>query len=123
MPSWEDSPATPTSSVSPTPRSPMNKRTVALMLLVAVSVCAAPASAKLGPNPTNRRLATELLRILQAKDYKALRAFLSPAFLLQRQDGTFLTKQQYLDKPAVVLSYKATDIHGTRTGDVRVVRF
>jgi Domain of unknown function (DUF4440) len=53
----------------------------------------------------------------------ALKAFLSPAFLLQRSDGTFLNKEQYLANPSVVDSYRVTNVHGTRTGDVRVVRY
>lgn len=51
------------------------------------------------------------------------KAFLSPAFLLQRSDGTFLTKDEYLANPSVVDSFKISEVHGTRTGDVRVVRY
>lgn len=100
----------------------MRMRTVALTI-VAVLTLAAPASAKLGPNPTNRKLAAEFLRLLQAKDTAGLKAFLSPAFLLQRSDGTFLNKDQYLANPSVVDSFKISEVHGTRTGDVRVVRY
>src|SRR3954454_7219201 len=99
----------------------MRKTTLAVLTLFAL--VAAPAAAKLGPNPTNRQLATEFLRILHAKDTKALKAWLSPAFLLQRADGSWLTKAEYLKNPAVIESYKVTDIHGTRTGDVRVLRY
>jgi hypothetical protein len=99
----------------------MRKLTTLVIAIFAVS--AAPAAAKLGPNPSNRALASELVRILHVKDYKALKAFLSPAFLIQRADGSWLTKEQYLEKPAIIESYKVTDVHGTRTGDVRVVRF
>jgi hypothetical protein len=99
----------------------MRKTTLLLIAIFAVS--AAPAAAKLGPNPTNRQLATELIKILHEKDTKALKAFLSPAFLIQRADGSWLTKEQYLEKPAVIESYEITDIHGTREGNVRVVRY
>src|SRR3954447_4907233 len=101
----------------------MRKTTLAVLTLFAL--VAAPAAAKLGPNPTNRQLATEFLKVLHAKDYKALKAWLSPAFLLQRADGSWLTKAEYLKNPAVIESYKVTDIHGTRTrtGDVRVLRY
>src|SRR4051812_17718629 len=110
---------------SPTPRHggpPMTKRPIALALAGTLAL-AAPAGAKLGPNPSNAKLAGEFLRLLKAKDMPGLRAFLSPAFLLQRADGTFLTKQQYLANPSEVDSYKVSDVHGTRTGDVRVVRY
>lgn len=101
----------------------MSKRAIALTMLVLSLLVAAPASAKLGPNPSNRQLASEFLRLLQAKDMPGLRAFLSPAFILQRADGTFLTKKQYLADPSQVTSFKVTDVHGTRTGDVRVIRY
>ncbi|MFL5844414.1 MAG: nuclear transport factor 2 family protein [Solirubrobacteraceae bacterium] len=94
-----------------------------LLVAVLVLAFAAPAAAKLGPNPSNKRLASEFLRLLHDKDTKGLEAFLSPAFLLQRPDGTWLTKEQYLAAPAVIESYTVTDVHGTRTGDVRVIRY
>ena len=102
----------------------MTPRLHLLATLVAVSLAGtAPAAARLGPNPTNRQLASEIFRLLKAKDMAGLRAFLSPAFLLQRADGSWMTREQYLKNPAVIESYKVTDIHGTRTGDVRVLRY
>jgi hypothetical protein len=99
----------------------MRRATVLLIAVLAVS--AASAAAKLGPNPSDKRLASEFLRLLHVKDMRGLRAFLSPALLLQRPDGTWLTKQQYLAAPATIESYTVTDVHGTRTGDVRVIRY
>lgn len=100
------------------------KRIVGLLTVLALSAAAAaPAAAKLGPNPTDRQLATEFLRLLKARDMPGLKAFLSPAFLLQRPDGSWLTKSQYLANPSQVSAYRVTDVHGTRTGDVRVVRY
>jgi hypothetical protein len=52
-----------------------------------------------------------------------LRAFLSPAFLIQRADGSWLTKAQSLEAPAKIESYTVSEVHGTRTGDTRVVRY
>lgn len=101
----------------------MRLRTIALLLVSAMGVTAAPATAKLGPNPSDKKLASEFLRVLQSEDAKALKAWLSPAFLLQRPDGTFLTKRQYLENPSKVESFKVTEVVGTRTGNVRVVRY
>jgi hypothetical protein len=98
-------------------------RKLTLLLVAAFAVSASPAAAKLGPNPSDKRLASEFLRLLHAKDTAGLKSFLSPAFLLQRPDGTWLTKSQYLASPAVIESYTVTDVHGTRTGDVRVIRY
>jgi hypothetical protein len=68
-------------------------------------------------------LASEFLRILEAKDQTALARFLAPQFVLQRPDGTYLTRDQYLRNPARVDDFTLTDVAGTRTGDVRVIRY
>lgn len=98
-------------------------RKLPLLLIAILALSAAPAAAKLGPNPSDKRLASEFLQLLQDENTAGLKAFLSPAFLLQRHDGTWLTKAQYLEKPATVESYTVTDVHGTRTGNVRVIRY
>jgi hypothetical protein len=98
-------------------------RKATLFLLTVLAVSAAPAVAKLGPNPSDKRLATEFLRLLHTDDTAGLKAFLSPALLLQRADGTWLTKPEYLANPAHIESYSISDVHGTRSGGVRVVRY
>ncbi|MCW2989965.1 MAG: hypothetical protein JWM73_559 [Solirubrobacterales bacterium] len=98
-------------------------RKLTLLLVAAFAISAAPAAAKLGPNPSDRKLATEFLRLLHTDDTAGLRAFLSPQLLLQRADGTWLTKKQYLANPAHIESYSVSDVHGTRSGGVRVVRY
>lgn len=92
---------------------------------LATALLAAPtaAQAALPGNPSDHKLASEFLRLLQAEDRPELRAFLDPAFLLQRPDGTWLTKRQYLKDPAVIERYDVSDVHGTRTGAVRVIRY
>jgi hypothetical protein len=94
-----------------------------LLVLAAVLATAAPAQAALRGNPSDKRLASEFLRLLHAEDTAGLRAFLSPAFLIQRADGSWLTKAQYLEAPAKIESYTVSEVHGTRTGDTRVVRY
>jgi hypothetical protein len=74
-------------------------------------------------NVSDTVLASEFLRILEAKDQTALARFLSADFLLQRPDGTYLTRDQYLLNPARVDQFNVTDVVGTRTGNVRVVRY
>jgi hypothetical protein len=81
------------------------------------------AQAALRGNPSDQRLASELLRLLQAKDHAGLEGFLNPAFLLQRPDGTWATREQYLANPAVIEHYAVSEIHGTRTRAVRVIRY
>jgi hypothetical protein len=87
-------------------------------------VAAAPrAHAKLGPKATDTQLANEFLRLLKATDAKGLAKFLDPAFLLQRADGTYIRKAEYLRNPAVVNDYTVSNVFGTRHGNVRVVRY
>lgn len=104
----------------------MRLRALSLGLLLTLLV-ALPASAKttppVGRNPTYTRLASQFLLILENKDQAGLEAFLSPAFLLQRPDGTWLTKAQYLKAPSVVAGFRVTNVHGTTTGDVKVIRY
>ncbi|HEY8582374.1 MAG TPA: nuclear transport factor 2 family protein [Capillimicrobium sp.] len=96
----------------------------ALGALAGAALIAAPAAqAALPGNPSNQRLASEFLRLLQAEDRVGLDAFLNPAFLLQRPDGTWMTKREYLADPATIESYTVSDVHGTRTRDVRVIRY
>jgi hypothetical protein len=72
---------------------------------------------------SDERLAAEFLRINQAGDATALERFLAPAFLIQRSDGTYLTKEQYLTRPSKIDAFELSDIHGTRSGRVRVIRY
>jgi len=74
-------------------------------------------------NPTNKRLASEFLRLLKAEDKPGLKRFLDPAFLLQRADGEYLTKPQYLADPSKVEDFRIRGVVGKRAGKVRVIRF
>jgi len=106
-----------------------------LLAVVAAAVltgaAAAPASARTPPSSpamahrhvSDMRLASEFLRINQAADATALERFLAPEFLIQRSDGTFLTKAQYLTRPSKIDAYALSAVYGTQTGDVRVIRY
>ncbi|MGK2933326.1 MAG: nuclear transport factor 2 family protein [Solirubrobacterales bacterium] len=73
-------------------------------------------------NPTNKRLATEFLHLLENEDKPGLKRFLDPDFILQR-DTEYLNKQEYLANPAVVEAFKVRNIIVIRKGTTRVVRF
>lgn len=73
--------------------------------------------------PDKQRLATEFLRLLKNKDQAGLKRFLDPAFLLQRGDGTYLNKTEYLADPSQVDAFQVRNIVATHNGDVRVIRF
>jgi hypothetical protein len=96
---------------------------LAVALGLTLIVAAPSAQAKLGPRATDTQLANEFLRVLQTGDKKALAKFLDPAFLLQRADGNYIRKAEYLRNPAVVNGYTVSNVFGTRHGNVRVVRY
>ena len=74
-------------------------------------------------NPTNKRLATEFLKLLQAQDVPGLNRILDPAFPPQRGNGPRLDRKGHLAEPAIVDAYEVRNIVATRSGNVRVVRF
>jgi hypothetical protein len=110
-------------------------RPLALLVtaLLAVSVVAGcsddddaagdPAAQTAPQQLTDRELAAELPRLLKAHDMEGLDEFLSPAFQLQRTDGSFVKKKEYLQKPSQVDEFEILDISGTRYGNTRVIRF
>lgn len=73
--------------------------------------------------PTKQRLATEFLRLLKNEDKPGLKRFLDPAFLLQRGDGSYLNKSEYLKDPAIVSAFQVRNIVATHNQNVRVIRF
>jgi hypothetical protein len=101
----------------------------ALSLALSAGPTAGPAPAAqaksgvLKGRPSNKRLATEFMRLLKRQDKPGLRRYLDPAFLIQRGDGSFMNKRQYLKDPPVVHAFRLRGITGTHHGDVRVVRY
>jgi Domain of unknown function (DUF4440) len=67
-------------------------------------------------------LISEFFELVQAEDLEGLEEYLSPAFQLQRADGSHATKDEYLENPAVIEDFEIVDVEGTRVGDVRVIR-
>ena len=65
----------------------------------------------------------EVLRILSPPDLPALRKFLSPAYLVQRANGTYANKAETLENPSVLESYELSNLEATRTGPVIVARY
>src|SRR5947209_4942788 len=61
------------------------------------------------------RLVNRFFSELKRHDVAGLRRFLSPAFQIQRADGSRVTKKQYLHNLPNVLSYKLRDLRTTST--------
>ena len=119
----------------------MNSRAlkgIAVLLVVAGAVLASSTSATAAPagvgaaagmsaSAADQRLATRLVNrfftLLHDQDPAGLAAFLSPAFQVQRPDGTGTDKAGYLAAPPKVDAYEISGLVGTRAGDTVVARY
>jgi hypothetical protein len=72
---------------------------------------------------TAETLVDRYFTLLHDEDEAGLRKFLSPAFTLQRADGTGATKDEYLRNLPTVESFELTDLVAERAGDVLAVRY
>jgi hypothetical protein len=68
-------------------------------------------------------LAEKFFTIIKDQDLDALQKFLSPAFQIQRADGSYLTKDEYLENPAKVESFELSEFQVTRAGKTLIVRY
>jgi hypothetical protein len=102
------------------------------VLAVAAALSVVPgslaASTKPAPhlaNPTRaaRPLAERFFSLLVAKDVAGLRAFLSPAFQVQRADGSAERKSAYLSHLPTITKFQLTKLAATQAGPVLVVRY
>lgn len=69
------------------------------------------------------RLTNKYYTLLQSKDIRGLREFLSPAFQLQRANGTGADRSEYLADLPTISDFAVSDLVTTRVGDTLVVRF
>ena len=62
--------------------------------------------------------------LLKSRDVAGIAEFLSPAFQLQRADGTGSDKFNYVAiEPADITSYEITELRATQDGDILVARY
>jgi len=102
---------------------------IAALALVA-SACNSAAPAGTSPAPSSESaatvaqpLATKLFQLLHDKDTAGLEAFLSPAFTLQRADGSSADKAAFIQRPADVVEFTISALAATQTGNVIVARY
>ena len=102
---------------------------IAALALVA-SACNSAVPAGTSPAPSSESaatvaqpLATKLFQLLHDKDTAGLEAFLSPAFTLQRADGSSADKAAFIQRPADVVEFTISDLAATQTGNVIVARY
>jgi quercetin dioxygenase-like cupin family protein len=82
-----------------------------------------PVRAAATPTATGKLLVRRFLSLLVAKDVAGLDALLSPAFQVQRADGSASSKAAYLRRLADIQSFRVSGVVGTRAGNTLVVRY
>ena len=109
----------------------MNKRVATIIFLAALVVGACNSGAT-GPSPAPvysdaaggaQPLVTKLFQLLKDKDTAGLDAFLSPAFTLQRADGSSADKADFVQRPAEVVEFTISGLTATQTDGLLVARY
>jgi hypothetical protein len=100
----------------------------ALTLALAVGPAALAAQARPAPrlaNPlaTAKQLVTRFFTLTQRKDVAGLRAFLSPAFQIERADGTGMGKAVFLKNLPDLRSFKLARFVASQAGSSLVTRY
>jgi uncharacterized protein DUF4440 len=107
----------------------MKSRLIVASALTALVLALAPgaSAAVRGDASADTQKGTELVEkfftIIKDQDLEALERFLSPAFQIQRADGSYLTKDEYLENPAKVESFELSEFQVTREGKTIIVRY
>jgi hypothetical protein len=95
---------------------------LAALALPAASA-AAPAPSLANPTATGRSLVIRFFVLLQRKDKAGLETFLSPAFQVQRADGSSSGKADYLAALPTVNKFYLSKLSATQAGGTLVVRY
>ena len=82
-----------------------------------------PAPRLANPTKTATTLVHRFFALIQKKDVAGLRTLLSPAFQVQRADGSGAGKNEYLTKLATIHKFELSGLHATQTGGTLVVRY
>jgi hypothetical protein len=101
-------------------RRPLRFIVFALLLTALVWPSAATAKSK---NGLGEQLVNRYLSQLQHHDVQGLKKFLSPAFQLQRADGTRVTKSEYLSDLPTLNSYTISNLRQTKAKNVLVATY
>jgi hypothetical protein len=99
--------------------------TLALALPSGVSAINAgrPAPRLANPARTAGQLVNRFFNLLAHKDRAGLQGFLSPAFQLQRADGSGGGKRAYLANLATIEEFHITELRATQAGGTLVARY
>ena len=77
------------------------------------------------PNPTAtaKTLSNRFFTLIVKKDVAGLNRLLSPAFQVQRADGSGSGKKEWLAKLADIREFTLTDFHAAQAGSALIVRY
>jgi hypothetical protein len=75
------------------------------------------------PTGVAKQLVDRFFALLVDKNRAGLQRFLSPAFQVQRADGSGAGKQAYLANLATIQKFGITQVHATRARNTLVVRY
>jgi Domain of unknown function (DUF4440) len=82
-----------------------------------------PAPKPANPTATATKLSQRFFTLIVDKDIPGLTRFLSPAFQVQRADGSGSGKKEWLAKLADIDEFTLTAFHATQAGGTLVVRY
>lgn len=100
-----------------------NSRALLVVLALVLAVALGPAAASTpaaNSSSLGRRLVDRFFTELQQHDVTGLRALLSPAFQVQRADGSRLGKAAYFRHLSTIRSFKIRNLATTSNGSVLV---
>jgi hypothetical protein len=89
----------------------------------ATRVAVSPGVAGSPPTRTAKQLVNHFFVLLSHKDRAGLQLFLSPAFQVQRADGSGAEKKDYLASLATINKFHITQLRATRADGTLVVRY
>ena len=98
---------------------------LASVLLAAALACSGDSSApRLGqPDVTGGELTNRFITFLAQKDVEGLRGFLSEGFMVQRADGTFATKDDYLSNLPQIARFSISNVSARQVDGALVVHW
>ena len=82
-----------------------------------------PAPKLSNPTATATKLVSRFFTLIQQHDVAGLKKFVSPAFQLERADGSGMGKPAYLAALPTLSSFELTDLTASQAGTVLVARY
>jgi hypothetical protein len=82
-----------------------------------------PATRLTDPTATASPLVNRFFNLIEHNDVKGLQRLLSPAFQLERADGSGGTKAEYVADLPAITNFSISDLKATQTGSVLIVRY